>query len=243
MKLFSEIKSYKAIGSTQTKAKHLAQKNYPQGTVVMSDRQTKAYGRDQKKWLSPAGGLWFSFILRPEIWADEAVKLSQVAALALQTCLEKKIKVPAQIKWPNDILFCNKKLAGIIVEMSVVDKTVEWVAVGIGINVNNPIAPEFSTAAVSLKDVKGAKVDKKMVFEAFCCEFERIYKEFIESGFDSFAAQYNQKTAFLNSKVEIINGSEHIEGIYKGIDANANLVLQTPHQTRHFASGTLRSLK
>ncbi|MDR1952182.1 MAG: biotin--[acetyl-CoA-carboxylase] ligase [Elusimicrobiota bacterium] len=238
--IFTEILRYESIDSTQIKAKNLAEKNSSEGTVIIAQRQTQGYGRMRSNWSSEIGGLWFSFILRPNIYADEVVQIAPLIGAALHKVFEKELKIKTKIKWPNDILFNGKKVAGIIAEMPVDENKVKWVAAGVGINVNNVLDGEIKNTAQSLKDITGKEVCAETVFQSFLTEFSAIYLDFLKSGFKIFVDKYNKETAFLNSQVVITNGGEKSVGVYKGIDENANLLLMTKDGLKKFISGTLR---
>ena len=107
-----------SISSTNDYAKTLAKKNETEGTIVFSDIQTGGRGRKQRHWASPKGGLWFSIILRPNIPPTDAMKTTMCAACALTEAIIQKTNLNPSIKWPNDILINNKKVCGILTELS-----------------------------------------------------------------------------------------------------------------------------
>ncbi len=86
------------------------------GTVIVSDRQTSGRGRFEKKWFSPPGGLWFSIILKPSASLHKIQNITLLAAAAIAQVLNECYKVDVRIKWPNDIYYNQKKLAGILTE-------------------------------------------------------------------------------------------------------------------------------
>ncbi|MGL5086195.1 MAG: biotin--[acetyl-CoA-carboxylase] ligase, partial [Clostridium sp.] len=130
-----EINYFKTLASTNTSAKELALKDFPHGTLVVSEVQTSGKGRLGREWTSPNGGIFASFILRPNIEPIYASKITLIAAAAEAITLEA-FNISPKIKWPNDLLVNNKKLSGILTEMSCDMDRINYVILGFGINVN-----------------------------------------------------------------------------------------------------------
>ncbi len=235
-----QIKHYPKIDSTQTKIKQFAQKNEPEGLIVVADTQTAAYGRMKREWSSAAGGLWFSILLKPKIRPDEASRMAIAISIALNRALEVYLGIKTEIKWPNDILYKGKKLSGIIIEMSAEQDIVNWVAAGIGVNANNKLPKTLANTSISLNEIKGAAIDKPGLLAAFFNEFESVYKDFQKYGMAEFNEEYNSKAAFIEKKVEVDTGFGIIKGINEGIDANGYLLLKTKEKLEKIVSGTLR---
>jgi BirA family biotin operon repressor/biotin-[acetyl-CoA-carboxylase] ligase len=216
-----------SLASTQDKAKQLAQENFPEETIVLAGKQTKAYGKRKQSWSSGEGGLWLSFILRPKISPKQALKLSPIVSIAINRVFKKELKLKTKIKWPNDILYDNKKIVGILTEMSLVGKKVEWVIIGMGVNVNNTLPKKLTLTATTLKEIAGAEVSIKIIFESFFDEFMKLYEKFLKKGFAPFVNEYNKSCAFIGEQIKIPFGEINITGKNKGINTSANLVIQT----------------
>lgn len=130
--------------STMDVAHELAAAGAPAGTLVLADRQSAGRGRAGKGWSSPAGsGVWLTLVERPR---DPAVLevLSLRLGLRAAPVLDRWAPAPVRLKWPNDLYVARRKLAGVLVEARWREDRVEWVAVGVGVNVVAP--PELSTA-------------------------------------------------------------------------------------------------
>jgi len=112
------IHRFKRIGSTQERAKLLAEQGAPEGTIVRADRQTRGRGRFKRRWESPEGGLWFSMVLYPAIDPARAWQLTMVCAVALAAGIRKGAGIRVGLKWPNDIVYKTKKVGGILTETS-----------------------------------------------------------------------------------------------------------------------------
>lgn len=125
----------------------------PEGTVVLAEEQTAGRGRDGRSWHSPAGGIWLAILLRPA--RVELAAMSIRAGLVVADVVDELLGAArARLKWPNDVLCDDRKLAGVLCEGRWQGDALQWLAVGIGINVRNPIAPELADRAVSLHELR-----------------------------------------------------------------------------------------
>jgi BirA family biotin operon repressor/biotin-[acetyl-CoA-carboxylase] ligase len=235
----NNIKIYKKIDSTQVKTKTLADKGAPQWTIIIAQEQTKGYGRLKREWSSNKGGLWFSFILKPKIDAGSIQKISFVASISLIRALKKQFGLKTKIKWVNDIFYKNKKIAGIIVESSLRQNKIDWLVIGIGVNINNDLPEELKNISRSIKDILGKKTDGRKLLSAFFNEFKTMYAKFLKSGFAVFADEYNKNLKFLNEEVKIENGKT-IEGVNRGIDKEGRLVIESGKTLKKVVTGSCR---
>ncbi len=140
------IDYFMEIDTTNTRAKDLAAEGAPEGTLVIAEKQTKGRGRKGRSWFSPLGhGIYTSFILRPAMPPSGAPRITLMTAVAIAEALLSLMQLEVRIKWPNDILVNGKKLAGILTEISTEMDAINYIVVGIGLNVNTPFKdlPEF----------------------------------------------------------------------------------------------------
>jgi BirA family biotin operon repressor/biotin-[acetyl-CoA-carboxylase] ligase len=107
-----------------------------EGTIIIAERQSAGKGRLGRRWFSPVGGIWLSIILYPQLSPSYIPRITLMTAVAIVKAIERCAQIKAQIKWPNDILINEKKVGGILTEMSAELDMINWVVVGIGINVN-----------------------------------------------------------------------------------------------------------
>ena len=139
---------YDEIESTNAEAKSLANRGAPEGTVVIAEAQTAGRGRLGRRWTSPAGkGLLFSVLLRPSLPMNEVHLLTLVAACAAAEAIESLAAAPVTIKWPNDLFIGDRKVGGILMQVTGEQDEVDWVVVGIGVNVNT----EYSELPVAFE--------------------------------------------------------------------------------------------
>jgi BirA family biotin operon repressor/biotin-[acetyl-CoA-carboxylase] ligase len=129
----------------------VAAQGSPAGTVVLAEAQTAGRGRDGRTWQSPAGGVWLGILLRP-VRAELGV-MSVRVGLAVADAVDALLGRPeTRLKWPNDVLLGERKLAGILCEGRWQGATVQWLAVGVGVNVCNAIPAPVARRAVALAE-------------------------------------------------------------------------------------------
>jgi len=191
-----EIIYFKKIASTQDYAKKIAEKSVS-GTIVIAEKQTRGRGQFERTWISQKGGLYFSVILKPRTFSgtfqkergkpiiDAKCHPAQIPALTLKmaTAIIDAIrieKIKIFIKLPNDIMVRTrdegqgtryKKIAGILTESSVTCNKINWVVVGVGVNINNKIPKRLKKIAVSLKEITGKNGNVKKIFNEIVKKF------------------------------------------------------------------------
>jgi BirA family transcriptional regulator, biotin operon repressor / biotin---[acetyl-CoA-carboxylase] ligase len=233
---------YDEIESTNAEAKSLANSGAPEGTVVIAEAQSAGRGRLGRRWTSPAGkGLLFSVLLRPALPMNDAHLLTLVAAAAAAEAIEAVAGTAVHIKWPNDLFLGDRKTGGILMEVSGEQDEVEWVIVGIGINVNTeyselPVA--LRRTATSLKMVKGEPVDRSELLASLLLSLEVHYKEAVGNGFERALSCFRSRDYLLNKNVSVETREGAIVGSATGIDDRGALLVELPHrQVRRFHSG------
>jgi len=213
---------FDTIESTNNTAKELAAKGAKDGTVIISEEQTSGKGRLGRQWLAPKyKGVWMSIILKPEINPVDVPKITHISAAAVVSGL-MELNIKAHIKWPNDIIINNKKICGILTEMSGEINRISYVIVGIGINANlelDDIPKGISEKASSLLIETGRKIDRKEVAAKVLNNFEILYQNFIETGMINHSIKICRENSLLIGKnIKIINGQE--EKIARAVDIN-----------------------
>lgn len=174
---------FEDIDSTNVKAKELAQKNIENGSIIISEKQTLGSGRFNRNWNSPKGGLWFSLVLRPNLPPTEAPKVTQIAAASIYKTLNN-LDIETSIKWPNDILLNDKKLCGILAEMKCDMDSVDYLVLGIGMNINVDTCnfdENVKDIATSLKIAYNKQFDRSRILSDFLMNFEILYNKFLNN--------------------------------------------------------------
>ena len=233
---------YDEIESTNVEAKELAMAGAPEGTVVIAELQLAGRGRLGRRWTSPAGkGLLFSVILRPTLPMSRAHMLTIVAAVAAARGIESQTNAAVRIKWPNDLFVGDRKAGGILLEVAGEQDVVEWVIVGIGINVNTEYAElpvDLRRTAVSLKMATGDPVDRSELLARILLALETAYKEAQKHGFDRALSDFRRRDYLLKRSVSVQTREGSVIGEATGIDNQGALLVQLPHRhIRRFHSG------
>lgn len=231
-----KILFFEEVDSTNNKAKQIAL-GENEGTVVISEMQTSGRGRRGREWYSPKGGVYVSFVLKPNVSPEKASQLTLVSSLALvETLNSMDNNLNAKIKWPNDILISGKKISGILTELSADVEKINYIVVGVGINLNTEkgILPENGT---SLKIEMKEEVSIKLFLKSFLEHYDSIYQEYINGKIDLIIERWKNNSDTLGKKVKIIGINETFEGLAKDIDENGALILQTKEKEIKVYSG------
>ena len=233
-----KIYSYETTDSTMDVAHRLAQSGSREGTVIFSEGQSKGRGRMGREWLSPKGkGIYLSLILRPDVSPADAPKITLMSAVAVANTIRKATHLGALIKWPNDILINNRKVCGILTEMSAEINTVKYIVLGIGINVNTAKA-DLPKEATSLKAEVGESVARVELTQELLRELEHQYSIFKEKGFKTIIEKWRGLSHTLGEEVKIVCQNKKIEGMAVDLDMSGALVVRLDSGfTEHIMAG------
>lgn len=240
--LGKEIYHYTSLDSTNNKAKSLAQEGSPEGTLVLAEEQTGGKGRLGRQWVSPfAKGLWFSLILRPPIAPMDATKIVILTAVALQEAIVDLTKLPVKIKWPNDLLLGEKKITGILLEMNGELDTINYLVLGIGINVNlqeEDFPESLRERVTSLAVGLGEKLSRLNLLRAVLQKLEEHYFAFLGGEFSFLLEKWKKSSCTLGKRVRVTTPNGLIEGIALDYNQDGSLLVETaPGQIRKITSG------
>ena len=217
------------VDSTNTWGKRLAEEGAPHGTLVVADEQTQGRGRRGRSWQSPKGtNISMTLILRPDLEPARASMLTIVMGLSVAQGLKELLKLPVQIKWPNDAVLNGHKLCGILTEMSAQIDYINYVVVGTGINVNLPEVPEeLKDIATSLLIETGHRVNRAEVIGAVLRAFARNYESFLAAGdLTGLLNAYNEILANRDRQVRVLDPKEPYDGVALGINARGELLVK-----------------
>ena len=223
-----EIVYFREIDSTNQRARDLADGGAPEGTLVLSEAQTSGRGRKGRTWFSPPmGGIYISLILKPVISPGEAPKFTLLTAVAVAEALLSLTRLNIHIKWPNDILVNGKKIAGILTEMSTEMDAVNYVVVGLGLNVNTPKFPdEIRGLATSILIETGESFPRVGLIQEYLKWYETYYDIYKKTGFDPVIKRWKELSNIIGKKVEVeVIGNQFI-GEALDIDGDGALILK-----------------
>jgi BirA family biotin operon repressor/biotin-[acetyl-CoA-carboxylase] ligase len=210
-------------GSTSDDALARVRAGAPHGTVLLADAQTKGRGRGGRTWISPPGAnLYLSVILRPVLLPHEAPPLTLAAAVAVCDAV-RGLGCRATIKWPNDVLVDDKKVAGILTESSTRGGRLEAVVIGIGINVNwTELPPELAPTATSLALALGHAVDRDRLASDLLAALGQWIGRHLADGAAPIARAWRERAATLGRRVSTIQGT----GLARDIDDDGALIVE-----------------
>jgi BirA family biotin operon repressor/biotin-[acetyl-CoA-carboxylase] ligase len=218
------------VDSTNKWAKTLAGEGAAEGTLVIVENQTSGRGRLGRNWVSAPGlGLWFSLILRPKVSTSALAGLTLLTAVSMAKAIAKVAGVQTQIKWPNDITYNGRKLVGILAELSGEMDRVNYLVMGVGVNINHSesdFPPELAGMATSLKIIKGQDCSRCLVLQAFLKEFETAYTALPDLGISGLLAYAKLHSATLGKAVKVVQGEGFVEGEAVDLETDGSLLLK-----------------
>jgi len=200
-----------------------------EGTIIIAEKQSAGKGRLGRKWFSPAGGIWLSIILYPQLSPSYISRITLMTAVAAVKAIKICTQIESQIKWPNDILINRKKVCGILTEMSAELDIINWVVVGIGINVDidhRDFPKDIQVNTISLKEVSGKEVLRVKLVQTFLQEFEKYYEKLKKKEFPSVLKEWKLYSHTLRRKIRVDMGERIITGEAVDIDEEGALILK-----------------
>lgn len=222
-----KIVYYESIGSTNEVARGLVDKGAPEGTLVIAEEQTAGKGRLGRRWIAPAGmGLLFSLLLYPDLTLKQVPRLTMLASLAAAEAIESVTGLAVRFKWPNDILIRGRKAGGVLTEVGVTGERLDYVVVGIGLNVNwNPSqVPELAGKATTLSEELGREVSRLELLQRLLIYMEGGYLR-LQEGYLPHKV-FTSRLADVGEKVEVVLPRGKEEGFVEGVDADGALLLR-----------------
>ncbi len=231
---------YQEVASTNDIACDLALKGIREGATVVADAQTRGRGRLGREWFSPRGvNLYLSTILRPPIPPWKGPQLVFLGAMAVVRAVEG-LGLRVEVKWPNDILVKGRKLSGILTEMSSEPERINFVILGIGVNVNmeeEMLPPELKGRATSLRGETGRVVDRARFAASLIHHLNRYYRLFLDQGSAPILDEWKGYSFLDGREVEVLGPGSVLRGIVLGVDDDGALLLRTSHGVERVISG------
>ena len=215
------------IDSTNNQAKVLAREGAKEGHLIIAEHQSQGKGRLGRSWQSPSGtGIWMSLILRPHILPKYASQLTLIAGLSMCEVIQEITGLEAKIKWPNDIVVNGKKVCGILTEMSAEMESINYIILGIGVNVNMAYFPEELPYASSLAIEGKKEYSRKAIIKAFLEKFEIDYKVYKKQpDLTPIMERYEKNCITLNRKVKLLVSHEEVIAKATGISNEGELLV------------------
>ncbi len=220
---------FEEVDSTNTQAQHMAMAGAPSGTLVVTDCQTAGKGRRGRVWQSPKGSsVYMTILMRPQFLPERASMLTLIMGLSIVQAIREITGLEAVIKWPNDVVLNKKKVCGILTEMSAQMDYIEYLVIGIGINVNMREFPEeLADKATSLFLELGSPVNRSQLVAGSMKAFEKNYAVFEKTqDMSGLLEEYQKVLANKDQPVRVLQPHHEYSGIARGINARGELLVE-----------------
>jgi len=237
---------FDSVDSTQNQALKMTEESIKDGTAIIAEKQTGGKGRSGRKWISPKGGIWLSIILYPKFDITVTTLFPIASALALSKAIEKTFKISPELKWPNDITLKNKKLAGMLVDVTLESNKIEKLILGVGINFDVNVkqiektlkqTPNFYGVA-SLAGQKN-NISKIQLTQAFFSELEKIYESLNKKEIKKIISEWTKRSSTIGKTVEIDTINGKIKGKAIKIDDDGALVVSNNNKIDRIIAGDI----
>lgn len=245
-----ELVVFNRITSTNDFLKRLARRGAKEGTTILADEQSAGRGRLGRKWQSPPGkGLWFSFLLRPQLPIEKVGVLSLAIAALIAETLTQQCGMDFRVKWPNDVLLGGKKVCGVLCETQLAPTHIEAVVAGVGINVlqtEDDFALEWRGRATSVQMAGAENPDRKTLFLTLLENFEKNLLGKMTPRLPQLISQWCARCEGLGEPVTVMPAhaaeipSASTTGIFESIGENGELIVRLPSGgLRFFSAGEI----
>jgi BirA family biotin operon repressor/biotin-[acetyl-CoA-carboxylase] ligase len=217
-----------AISSTNDEARRLARAGAPEGMLVVADYQTVGRGRLERRWEAPAGSsLLMSLVFRPHLAAHQVQRLTMICGLAAVEAIEAQTGLYVGLKWPNDLVIDGAKLGGILTEIELAGKRVDYAVVGIGLNVNldpGQLPQDLLMVATSLSHLLGREVERLPLLRALLQAVEVRYKALNAGQLPQ--AEWAERLVTLGQWVAVSAMGACVEGVAEGVNEDGALLVR-----------------
>lgn len=223
---------FDTIDSTQNFAAKISKNTKENGTVIISQKQTSGRGRLNRKWISPKGGIWLSIILHPKFDITFTTLIPIAASLALSLAIEKTLKKKPQLKWPNDVMIIGKKVAGMLVDLSIESNEIDNLILGVGINfkidskkLTKSLQSTERFYGVTSLTKTNEKINPIKLVHSFLFELEKVLDLLEHKKPQSIIKGWTKRASNIGKITTVITSDGKIKGKALKIDNDGALVL------------------
>jgi BirA family biotin operon repressor/biotin-[acetyl-CoA-carboxylase] ligase len=226
--------SFSEVNSTNENARSLAP-SCQNGTVILAETQTRGRGRLSRPWASPPGGIWMSLILKPEMPLASVYQINMAVSVALCKCIFNLLGLKAGIKWPNDLLIRERKICGILMEISAEVGRLDYAVVGLGINANVGLSnfPE-EWCATSLSHELGHEVSRVDLIQGILLEIEEAYDKM---GSREIYEEWCSLSVTIGRYVRINSNAGDLVGVVEDLAEDGALLLKSENGCQRVIAG------
>ncbi|MBN1623707.1 MAG: biotin--[acetyl-CoA-carboxylase] ligase [Clostridia bacterium] len=227
---------YERLDSTNNKAKELAQDSNDEICLVVCSIQQGGRGRMGRMFESANDkGVWCSFILKPHIEPENALLITIAAATAVAKTLETAYEIKPGIKWPNDIIIKGKKVCGILSEMNCETNSINYIILGIGINISqkpDDFTKETAMIADSMYGITGQKMLRSEIIASLCYNIQEVYSAILKGNSDEILKNWKRYTITDGEEISILKNGESISAKAIGINYQGMLIAEHENGSR-----------
>lgn len=241
-----KIYYYRELESSNITAREKARSKKDEaseGTVIITEKQTGGKGRLGRKWFSPEGGIWLSIILYPHLSPAYIPRITLITAVAVVKAIKELTRIQGLIKWPNDILIHEKKVCGILTEMSAELDLINWLVIGLGINANidhGEFPEEIKDISTSLKEILKQKISRVKLVQLFLREFEKCYNMINRKESALILNEWKLYSHTLGRKIKVKVGNRVVIGQATNINDKGALIIKKDNgECLEIISGTI----
>lgn len=236
---------YQSVGSTNDVAHRFAKDGARSGTIIIAEFQTMGRGRNAKKWVAQRGeNIIASVILRPNIPLERLTHLPLLASLSIAQAIEEIVGIRTEIKWPNDVLIRRKKVAGALIETSAQSGVVDYVVVGIGLNVNQSEFPdELAERATSLLLETGEVYDQATLFVSLMKFLDANYARLKSGNTDALLDMWRAHCEMFGKRITFCQGDSKQEGIALDIDERGFLKVRIGQKEELLSQAEIQTIR
>ena len=243
--LGKKVYYFDTIDTTQNFAMEIATKNNTNGTIIIAKKQTGGRGRMKRKWKSPVGGIWMSIIIHPKFSVSSTTLVPIATSLALCVAIEKTLKIKPELKWPNDVTLKGKKVAGVLVDASIISNEIEYMIIGVGINFKikqTELAhtikktPNFYGVATLVKK----NIDSLPLLHQFLYELENVFQMIDSKDIEKIINQWTKRSSMIGRNVSIVTGNGSMNGKAVKIDNDGALIISRGKKVEKILAGDIK---
>jgi len=237
---------FDSIDSTQNQALKMAQDVANDGTVIVAAKQTGGKGRDGRKWISPKGGIWISIILHPKFDISITTLFPIASSLALSLAIEKTFSIKPELKWPNDLTINGKKVAGMLVDVSLESNRIENLVLGVGINfdvnakqIEKALKGTTNFYGVSSLSDQKQNIKPIQLVQTFLLELEKIYQALNKKQTKKIISEWTSRSSTIGKNVELNTVDSKIKGKAIKIDDDGALIVSENNKIHKVIAGDI----
>jgi len=231
----SKLLRYESLSSTNDLAREMAEAGAEEGLAIIAEAQTAGRGRMGREWRSPRGeGLYLSLVLRPDLDPRSSSIITLCAAVAVAETLSFDLGLPADIKWPNDVLVRGRKICGILAESSIESDRLQHVILGVGINLSQAEFPEdIRQAATSIFIESGKTLACDDLLPLLFERLDHWYRTAVSTPARVISRCEELSSSARSCRVRISTAEGEVEAVTRGIAPSGALVIETPTGATH----------